>query len=82
MLKEKDSPIKLAKVDGTGEEELIKKNGVTGYPTLFFYRNGEHIKYSGKKLLSIEIFPFLFVSRATNCKKHITIANVRLEPVR
>ena len=49
VLKEKDSEIKLAKVDGTTEEELIKKLMITGYPTLFFYRNGEYIKYSGKK---------------------------------
>ena len=52
VLKEKDSEIKLAKVDGTTEEELIKKNMITGYPTLFFYRNGEHIKYSGKDFKS------------------------------
>lgn len=47
MLKEKESEIKLAKVDGTVEEELVKKMHVTGYPTLYFYREGEYIKYSG-----------------------------------
>ena len=34
MLKEKDSEIKLGKVDGTEEEELMDKHKVTGYPTL------------------------------------------------
>ena len=48
LLKEKDSEIKLAKVDGTEEEDLLKKMHVEGYPTLFFYRNGEYIKYSGE----------------------------------
>ena len=43
QLKEKDSPIKIAKVNGPEEEELLKKMEVTGYPTLFFYRDGEPI---------------------------------------
>lgn len=47
LLKEKNSEIKLAKVDGTEEEDLLKKMNVEGYPTLFFYRNGEYIKYGG-----------------------------------
>ena len=38
QLKEKDSPIKIAKVNGPEEEELLKKMEVKGYPTLFFYR--------------------------------------------
>jgi len=49
LLREKDSEIKLAKVDGTEEGKLLEKMGVTGYPTLFFYREGEYIKYSGNK---------------------------------
>jgi hypothetical protein len=46
-LKEEDSPIKFGKVDGTEESTLLEKMHVTGYPTLFFYRNGEYIKYAG-----------------------------------
>lgn len=38
QLKEKDSPIKFAKVNGPEEEALLKKMNVKGYPTLFFYR--------------------------------------------
>ena len=34
MLKEKDSTIKLGKVDGTEETELMDKHGVDGYPKL------------------------------------------------
>merc|ERR1711971_1252400 len=36
QLKEKDSLIKIAKVNGPEEEELLKKMEVKGYPTLFF----------------------------------------------
>ena len=49
ILKEEDSPIKFAKVDGTEESGLLEKMHVTGYPTLFFYRNGESIKYAGEE---------------------------------
>ena len=48
ILKEKDSEIRLAKVDGTEEPELVEKYEVKGYPTLYFYRNGEYIKYTGE----------------------------------
>ena len=54
LLKEKDSEIKLAKVDGTEEEELIKKMNVQGYPTLLFYRGDdgtdEPVKYTGGRM--------------------------------
>jgi len=41
------SAIKLAKVDATEESELAEQNGIKGYPTLKFYRNGKAIDYSG-----------------------------------
>jgi len=47
QLKEKDSEIVFAKVDGTEQEELRSKMKVEGYPTLYFYREGEYIKYKG-----------------------------------
>ena len=47
ILKEEDSTIKLAKVDGPEETALLEKMHVTGYPTIFFYRDGEPIKYGG-----------------------------------
>jgi len=50
LLREKDSEIKLAKVDGTEEKDLLEKMGVTGYPTLFFYRESEKVKYSGGRM--------------------------------
>ena len=52
QLKEKDSLIKIAKVNGPEEEDLLKKMHVTGYPTLFFYRDGEPIKYGGGRMAS------------------------------
>jgi len=50
QLKEKDSPIKIAKVNGPEEEELLTKMEVKGYPTLFFYRDGEPIPYGGGRM--------------------------------
>merc|ERR1711976_97462 len=50
LLKEKDSEIKFAKVDGTEHEGLRDKMEVKGYPTLYFYREGEYIKYTGGRM--------------------------------
>lgn len=52
ILKEKDSEIVFAKVDGTEEEALRTKMKIEGYPTLYFYRQGEEepIKYSGGRM--------------------------------
>ena len=49
---QKDSEIKLAKVDGTVESDLIKKMKVSGYPTLFYYREGEYIRWELFALMS------------------------------
>lgn len=46
-LAEKESAIKLGKVDATEEQELAEQFGVRGYPTLKFFRNGSPIDYSG-----------------------------------
>lgn len=48
ILKNKQSSIKLAKVDATEETELAEENGVRGYPTLKFYKNGNPVAYGGK----------------------------------
>lgn len=46
-LAEKNSNIKLGKVDATEEQELSEKHGVRGYPTLKFFRSGTPIEYTG-----------------------------------
>ncbi|XP_055704718.1 protein disulfide-isomerase isoform X2 [Phlebotomus papatasi] len=46
-LAERESNIKLAKVDATEETELGEEHGVRGYPTLKFYRKGSIIDYTG-----------------------------------
>merc|ERR1711935_178588 len=50
QLKEEDSLIKIAQVNGPEEEELLAKMEVKGYPTLFFYRDGEPIPYGGGRM--------------------------------
>uniref|UniRef100_A0A915HJH9 Protein disulfide-isomerase n=1 Tax=Romanomermis culicivorax TaxID=13658 RepID=A0A915HJH9_ROMCU len=47
MLKDKDSTIRLGKVDATAEQKLGEEHGVKGYPTLKFFRNKTPIDYTG-----------------------------------
>lgn len=47
ILLEKDSPIKLGKVDATEQPKLAEKFEVKGYPTLKFFRNTKPGEYGG-----------------------------------
>ncbi|KAK9880930.1 hypothetical protein WA026_013264 [Henosepilachna vigintioctopunctata] len=46
-LADKESSIKLGKVDATEESELAEQHGVRGYPTLKFFKNGSPVDYNG-----------------------------------
>jgi protein disulfide-isomerase A1 len=48
-LKRSGSKVKLAKLDATENKETADKYGVTGFPTLKWFDNGEIIEYSGGK---------------------------------
>lgn len=46
-LLEEESPIKLAKVDATQEQDLAEFYKVKGYPTLIFFKKGNTVEYNG-----------------------------------
>lgn len=52
-LNEEESPIKLAKVDATQEQDLAESFGVRGYPTLKFFKNGNPVDYTGNVIKMI-----------------------------
>lgn len=45
----KDTDVKLAKVDATEANELAEKYEIQGFPTVFFFVDGEHKPYNGQR---------------------------------
>ncbi|GAB4857166.1 Protein disulfide isomerase-like 1-4 [Ancistrocladus abbreviatus] len=48
-LKAEGGEVALAKVDATEENELANKYNVEGFPTVFFFIDGEHQQYNGQR---------------------------------
>jgi protein disulfide-isomerase A1 len=48
-LKEQGSAVKLAKVECTTETELAERFEIQGYPTLKWFRNGQHTEFTGPR---------------------------------
>lgn len=46
-LSKNDPPLSLAKVDATEEKALAERFGIQGFPTLYFFKNGEKLDYTG-----------------------------------
>lgn len=47
ILKQRQPPIPIGKVDATTNEKLAKRFGVTGFPTLFLFQQGKQTEYDG-----------------------------------
>lgn len=58
ILKKANSPLRLAKVDGTVQKEISKTHGIRGYPTLKFFVSGKPVMYDGGRT-AIEIVAWL-----------------------
>jgi len=58
ILEKEGSPIKLVKIDGKKNVNMVKKYEPKEYPTLFFFRNGIKILYEGDKVWE-DIIPWV-----------------------
>jgi len=46
-LAQNEPPYHLAKVDATEQKQLAERFGIRGFPTLFFFKKGQKIEYTG-----------------------------------
>ena len=49
ILTKQDPPVMVAKVDGSVHKDLSDAMGVTQFPTVFFFKNGEKIDFTGQR---------------------------------
>lgn len=49
ILKERQPAIPVAKVDATTNEKVAKRFGVTGFPTMFLFQQGQKTEYDGAR---------------------------------
>jgi protein disulfide-isomerase A1 len=76
QLKDKDSPIKLAKVDATEQKELGTRFEIRGYPTLKFFKNGVPKDYSGGRQTN-DIVNWVETNAGPSFTVHNTVEEVR-----
>ncbi len=66
LAEEAHSSVFIADVNCGEEENLCKENGVTGYPTIKVYKNGEEEKYSGQRSFD-HLMAYVDVELAAKC---------------
>jgi len=75
VLKEEDSPIKLAKVDATENKKVAGEFGVKGYPTLKFFVNGKPKDFTGGRK-SADIVSWLKKKTGDPCTPAATVDEI------
>lgn len=66
LAEESHSSVFIADVNCSEEEDLCNENGVSGYPTIKVYKNGEEEKYSGARTFD-HLMAYVDVELASKC---------------
>ncbi|KAK6733359.1 hypothetical protein RB195_017229 [Necator americanus] len=75
---DKNLPVRVAKMDCTRFTSACNKLSITGYPTIFFFRQGRQIEYSGERTKEA-LYNFVVKSSAPIVEK---VNAVRLNEIR